>query len=119
MSWNNLKHYIQNRERTFGLGKKYKYIPKRSFNAVQTDSELAIRAIFYSDIKTLRKSKLDYSHIAEFYIHKILWELQREFIMYDVSYQYVREWAAIRYYSTLKNINRIRQKYWYFKLLNF
>ena len=118
-SWMNLEHYIRNHEYNYGLGKKYNYTPKRSFNAEQKDSDFVIRAIFYGDIRPLREHKTDYPNIAEFYIHRKLLKLQRELIRYDASYQYVREWAAKRYYNTLNDINQIRQRYWYYKPLSF
>lgn len=110
--YRNIDEYISYQENRFGLGKK---LDHPQYNDVQGDSELVIRAIFHNNIRPYLGHRLDYPDVAVFLIHTKLLELQREFLKYDTSYQYVREWAAKRYYNTLNDINKIRQRYWYFK----
>ena len=114
-----MHHYIRNHEYNYGEGTKFNYIPKYSCKNIQSDLDFVVRAIFYGDIHPLKKHKVDYSHVAEFYIHCKLLDLQREFRMYDKSYQYVQEWAYIRSQNMLNDINQIRQRYWYYKPLKF
>lgn len=52
---------------------------------------------------------------AEYLIHKMIWELQEEFINYDLKNAPVWMWYSKRCKNTLHKINRIRQTYWYFK----
>lgn len=116
-SFQNITHYIWYQEYWFGIGKKFAY-SRRKYTG-HTDEDMVLRAIYNSNIPPLRASKLDYPHIAEFYIHRHLLQLQDEFLRVDTSYQYVWEWSRIRMKNILSTINQIRLRYWYFKQLNF
>lgn len=85
----------------------------------QDDYTWILRAIYKNDIRPLYPSKVDYDSYGEFLIHKILLELSHEFIRYDLNYGPVIMWSEKRIKNTIIRINQIRQRYWFFKPLNF
>ena len=112
----NIRDYVEWYKNYPGLGGDRVY--GMSVDNTNNDSNLILRAVYRNNIKPLKPSKLDYENIAEFKIHKLLLEIQDEFIPYNMNYRPVAEWFAKRFKNTQYKINQIRERYWYFKKLD-
>lgn len=82
-----------------------------------SDINYVYRAVITKDIRPFREYKFDYPSLAEFYIHKLLLDLQHEFYLYDIRTYPVYLWFTKRLPNIMNRINQIRQRDFYFNAL--